>query len=107
MIERMRLRDNKGVAGPVVERTDRYISIEYATTEIVTRTPESFEPDPPPERPKGEGWRLYRCVNAEHAPYLDEGGHYWLRRVSHDRLEDVGATRFARFRFVLPALLED
>lgn len=48
MPERMRIRDNKGVAGPVVDRGDDYISIEYETTEIITRHPDAFEPAPSP-----------------------------------------------------------
>lgn len=51
------------------------------------------------EKPKGKGWKLYRCTNASHAPYLKEGAEYWLRKVRNGWLEDAGMSRFAQFRF--------
>ena len=53
------------------------------------------------EKPKGKGWKRYRCVNATHAPYLTEGEFYWLRTGRNGWLEDVGCSRFAQFRFQL------
>ncbi|GJE29783.1 hypothetical protein [Methylobacterium organophilum] len=46
--EYMRIRDNPEVCGPVVDQGAGFISIEIKSTEIITRTPDAFEPAPPP-----------------------------------------------------------
>lgn len=52
-----------------------------------------------PPRPPGTGWRLYRCTNNTHAPYLTTGALYWLRLTRNGWLDDVGASRFSQHRF--------